>query len=93
MWKFHKNSHKSLVSFVIITASLGLAYAPLPSLKKTIIVVSGTELQEPLKALSELFETENSSIKIELKFQGSQDIVNNFIQQKNDLKPTILILC
>lgn len=26
-----------------------------------------------------------------MKFQGSQDIVNNFIDQKNDFKPTILI--
>lgn len=91
MLKINNNSQRVLVCFIIIAASLGLAYTPLQSLKKTIVVVSGTELEEPLKALAELFETENSSIKIELKFQGSQDIVNNFIHQKNDFKPTILI--
>ena len=55
------------------------------------VIVSGTELQEPLKAIEAKFEQENPSIKLDLKFQGSQDIVNNYIDQKNDFKPTVII--
>ncbi len=53
---------------------MGLTYAPIPGVKQTIIVVSGTELKEPLQELETRFEKNNSSIDLELKFQGSQDI-------------------
>lgn len=80
-----------LTSLGIILGALGLTYAPIPGLNQTIVVVSGTELEEPLKALEAKFERENPSIQLELKFQGSQDIVNNYIDDKNDFKPTVLI--
>ena len=78
-------------SVTIVLASLGLAYAPIPGLQQTLIVVSGTELQEPLTKLKQRFEAEHNSIRLDLKFQGSQDIINNYIDDKNDFKPTILI--
>ncbi len=85
------NTNKTIASLGIIAASLVLAFAPIPGVKQTIVIVSGTELKEPLKEIESRFERENSSLDIELKFQGSQDIVNNFIDQKNDFQPHILI--
>ena len=86
-----KLQKKALTSAGIILAALGLAYAPIPGLQKTVIIVSGTELKAPLEQLEAKFEQDNPNIKIELKFQGSQDIVNKFIDQKNEFNPTILI--
>jgi ABC-type molybdate transport system substrate-binding protein len=84
-------TRKTIISLGIILASLGLTYAPLPVWEQTIIIVSGTELQEPLKELETKFERENPNIKLELEFQGSLDIANNYINRKNDFNPTILI--
>jgi hypothetical protein len=84
-------SRRLFSSIAILLASLGLAYAPIPGLQQTLIVVSGTELQEPLTKLKERFEAEQSSIRLELKFQGSQDVINNYIDDKNDFDPAILI--
>ena len=86
-----KVQNRVFISAGIILASLGLAYAPIPGLQQTVVIVSGTELKAPLEQLETKFEQENPNIKIELKFQGSQDIVNKFIDQKNDFNPTILM--
>jgi len=86
-----KLQNKAFTSAGIILAALGLAYAPIPGLQQTVVIVSGTELKAPLEQLEAKFEQENPNIKIELKFQGSQDIVNKFIDQKNDFNPTILM--
>lgn len=83
--------NRVVMSVAIALATLSLAYAPIPGLQQTLIIVSGTELQEPLQQLEAKFEQEHPNIKLELKFQGSQDIVNNFIDKKNDFKPTVLI--
>lgn len=82
---------KLFTSTIIAATSLGLAYIPLPGVNQTIYVVSGSELTEPLNKIEAKFEQENPNINLELKFQGSQDIVNNYIDEKNDFKPTILI--
>ena len=82
---------RKLSSISILLASLGFAYAPIPGLQQTIVVVSGTELQEPLTVLEERFERENPLIRVELKFQGSQDMVNNYLDDRNDFDPAILI--
>ncbi|MBE9211828.1 substrate-binding domain-containing protein [Plectonema cf. radiosum LEGE 06105] len=86
-----QQKNRTIVSLGIILASLGLAYAPVPGLQQTVVIVSGSELQEPLKQLEVQFERENPNIKLELKFQGSQEIVNKFIDNENDFTPTILI--
>ncbi len=80
-----------LASIGIILVALGLTYAPLPGLQQTIVVVSGTELQEPLQALEAKFEQEHPNIQLDLKFQGSQDMVNKYIDDQNDFNPTVLI--
>lgn len=87
----NQKNKKTITSVVIAAISLGLAYAPIPGVKQTVVVVSGTELTEPLQKLEAKFEKEYPYINLELKFQGSQDIVNNFIDEKNDFKPTVLI--
>ncbi len=86
-----QQQNRVITSISIILASLGLAYAPVPGLQQTVIIVSGSELQEPLKQLETQFEKENPNIKLELKFQGSQEIINKFIDNRNDFTPTILI--
>ena len=83
--------NRTITSVAIALAAIGLSYAPIPGLQQTVVVVSGTELQAPLQQLEAKFERENPTIKLELKFQGSQDIVNNYIDKKNDFKPTVLI--
>lgn len=82
---------QALTSIVITLAAFSLAYAPIPALQKTVVIVSGTELQAPLQQLAAKFQQQNPNIKLELKFQGSQDIINNYIDQKNEQKPTVLI--
>lgn len=86
-----QNQTRLLTSIGIILVSLGLTYAPLPGFNQTVIVVSGTELAEPLQSLEAKFEEENPGIDLELKFQGSQDMVNNYIDNQNDFQPTVLI--
>jgi len=88
---FFKSPSRLVSSVLILLSSLGLAYAPIPGLQKTVIVVSGTEIREPLEKIVPLFEQENPNIKIELKFQGSQELANRFLDEKNDFQPTVLI--
>ncbi|MBE9078864.1 substrate-binding domain-containing protein [Romeria aff. gracilis LEGE 07310] len=82
---------KTATSLAIITAALGLTYAPLPGSQQSITVVSGSELQEPLALLEERFEQAYPDIALQIEIQGSQDIVNNFIDGRNDFQPTVLI--
>ncbi len=82
---------KIIASLGIAIASVGLAYAPLPGLTQRITVVSGSELQEPLAVLEERFEAANPNIDLAIVIQGSQDIVNNYLDDANDFTPTVLI--
>ncbi|MEG3897362.1 MULTISPECIES: substrate-binding domain-containing protein [unclassified Microcoleus] len=86
-----KKRNSLLTSLGIILASLGLTYAPLPGFKNKIVIVSGTELQEIMPELVAKFKQENSAIDLELKFQGSQEMADKFLDNKNDFKPTVLI--
>ncbi|MEM8807117.1 MAG: substrate-binding domain-containing protein, partial [Cyanobacteria bacterium P01_G01_bin.38] len=84
-------TNKIFASLAIALSSLGLAYVPLPGVNQSIVVVSGSELQEPLKQLEAEFEQQHPSIDLELEFQGSQDMVNNYVDDKNSFDPTVLI--
>jgi len=86
-----QQQNKAIASALLAVAAVGLAYAPLPGLNQTVIVVSGSELAEPLQELEVQFENSNPNINIELEFQGSQDMVNNYIDENNDFTPTVLI--
>ncbi|PSN12949.1 ABC transporter substrate-binding protein [filamentous cyanobacterium CCP5] len=85
------SSTKTITSLAILAASLGLAYAPLPGLQQSITVVSGTELQEPLAVLEERFEQTHPNISLTVEFHGSEDLVNNVIDDRNDFQATVLI--
>ena len=80
-----------IASLGIAIFSIVLAIAPIPWLTKKIVVVSGTEMQEPLQAVQEKFKQAHPDIQLELEFQGSQDIVNRYIDNKNEFTPTVLI--
>lgn len=80
-----------ITSLGIAIFSIVLAIAPIPGLTKKIVVVSGTEMQEPLQAVQEKFKQAHPDIQLELEFQGSQDIVNRYIDNKNEFTPTVLI--
>ncbi|MGB3492111.1 MAG: substrate-binding domain-containing protein [Elainellaceae cyanobacterium] len=80
-----------LLSLGFIGAGLALAYIPIPGGQQTIIVVSGSELQEPLDQLELRFEQEYPNIDVDLKFQGSRDIINNYLDDNNAFVPTVLI--
>jgi ABC-type molybdate transport system substrate-binding protein len=88
-----KQPRRSLyISLAIIAATLILTYAPLPNNQPLqVIIVSGSELQEPLQTLAQQFHTQNSNIQITLKTQGSLDMVNRFMDDQNDFQPTVLI--
>ena len=81
----------TIVSSIIIIFSLGLTYYPLLFQTTTITIVTGSELKEPFKEIESKFEAENRGIDLEFKIQGSQDIVTNFIEDKNDFNTTVLI--
>ncbi len=80
-----------LTSLGIILASLGFTYAPIPGFKQTLVIVSGTELQEIMPEIAAKFELENPQIDLELKFRGSQEMADNFLEEKTEFKPTVLI--
>lgn len=80
-----------LVSLIIAGVGLVLAYAPMPGRQRTVIVVSGSELQEPLEQLEPIFEQSYPHIDIELKIQGSRDIINNYLDNTNSFTPTVMI--
>ncbi|WP_275574930.1 substrate-binding domain-containing protein [Neosynechococcus sphagnicola] len=83
--------HRLLTSIGILLAGLGLTYAPFPLTTRTVVVVSGTELQEVLPTLKQKFERQNSGIQLELKFQGSRELINRYLDDRNDFQPTVLI--
>ena len=41
--------------------------------------------------LQQRFEAQNSHLNVEVKIQGSQDMVNNYLDNQNDFTPTVLI--
>ena len=65
---------------------------PLPGFTQTTLtIVSGSELQEPLAELEQQFEAANPNIDLQVEIQGSQDMVNNYLDDQNDFTPTVLI--
>ena len=85
------SSLNTIVSVLIIIFFFGLTYYPLLFTKTLITIVTGSELQEPLKEIEAKFEAENPRTDVEFKLQGSQDIITNFVEDKNDFKTTVLI--
>ncbi|MGJ3249185.1 MAG: substrate-binding domain-containing protein [Elainellaceae cyanobacterium] len=88
----HPRKRRSLlISLGIIAIALGATYVPVFGSQQRVVVVSGTELEEPLERLEQEFEKTHPSIQIDLQFQGSQDIVNSYINDQSEVDPAILI--
>jgi ABC-type molybdate transport system substrate-binding protein len=79
------------MSLGIALAGLGLAYAPVTGMKRTITVVNGSELDETLQVLVPEFQRQHPDIEVVLKSQGSQDMVNRYLDDRNDFQPNVLI--
>ncbi|MGA1282536.1 MAG: substrate-binding domain-containing protein [Prochlorothrix sp.] len=78
-------------SLAITAVSLTLAYAPIPGFRQTLIVVSGSELKEPLMALEAQFEQQYRDIDLKIEIQGSQDMIENYRLGQNDFTATVLM--
>ncbi len=86
-----KPAFRMATSAAIAIGAFGLAYVPLPGVNRTVTVVSGSELQEPLAVLEQRFEAANPNLDLQIELQGSQDLVNNYLDDQNDFTPTVLI--
>jgi ABC-type molybdate transport system substrate-binding protein len=84
-----KTTRQTITSIGIILAAVGLTYG-LPKPTVEIAIAAGTEMEEPLKVLTAEFQKERPDIRIQLKFQGSQELVNDYLQKKGS-PPQILI--
>lgn len=82
-----------ITSCIIILIAIGITYIPIgiPGFQQKVVIVSGTELQAPLQNLEAKFRQINPQIKLELRFQGSQEMVNRYFNKKNDFTPTVFI--
>ncbi|MCS6782821.1 MAG: substrate-binding domain-containing protein [Gloeomargarita sp. SKYBB_i_bin120] len=83
---------RTLLSLGILAAGLILTWAPLPGVSQTLVVVAGTELRQVLEVLRPRFEQQQPNIRLELHFQGSQELANNYLDDTfAGFHPTILI--
>ena len=80
-----------LISLGLIAAALVLTFFPISAAQRQLVIVSGSELEEPLKLLAQQFQQEHPQVQIVLKTQGSLDMVNRFVSDQNDFQPSILI--
>jgi ABC-type molybdate transport system substrate-binding protein len=84
-----KTTRHTITSIGIILGAVGLTYG-LPKPTVEIAIAAGTEMEEPLKILAAEFQKERPDIRIQLKFQGSQELVDNYLQKKGS-PPQVLI--
>ncbi len=83
-------SRRRLLSLFIAGASLALATAPLPGLRRPLLVAVGSELAGAMVAVEPLFERVHGGIDLTWKVQGSQDMVNR-AREDGPERPRVLI--
>jgi hypothetical protein len=69
-------TRRRALSLGIAATALGLAAAPIPGLRRSLLVAAGSELEEPLRQLEPLFERRHPGIDLRWQVQGAQDLVN-----------------
>jgi ABC-type molybdate transport system substrate-binding protein len=69
-------TRRRALSLGIAAAALTLASAPLPGLRRPLLVAVGSELEQPLQQLVPLFERRHPGIDLRWQVQGAQDMVN-----------------
>lgn len=80
-----------ILSLLIIAGVVAVLKGYVSFGQRTVVVVCGTELLTTLQALEARFEQANPGILVEVRAQGSQDMINKYIDDKNDFAPTLLI--
>ncbi|WP_216921647.1 substrate-binding domain-containing protein [Synechococcus sp. CCAP 1479/9] len=83
-------TRRRLLSLLIAGASLALATAPLPGLRRPLVVAVGSELAGAMAELEPLFERRQGGIDLSWTVQGSQDMVNR-AREEGPERPRVLI--
>jgi ABC-type molybdate transport system substrate-binding protein len=83
-------TRRRLLSLLIAGTSLALAAAPLPGLRRPLLVAVGSELAGALAELEPLFERRHRDIDLAWRVQGSQDMVNRALEEGPE-RPRVLI--
>ncbi len=83
-------TRRRLISLLIAGASLALATAPLPGLRRPLVVAVGSELAGAMADLEPLFERRQGGIDLAWRVQGSQDMVNR-AREEGPERPRVLI--
>ena len=81
---------RRLLSLLIAAASLALAAAPLPGLRRSLLVAVGSELAPAMGDLEPLFEGRHGGIDLAWRVQGAQDMVNR-AREEGPERPRVLI--
>lgn len=83
-------TRRRLLSLLIAGASVALATAPLPGLRRPLVVAVGSELAGAMAELEPLFERRQGGVDLTWKVQGSQDMVNRALEEGPE-RPRVLI--
>ncbi|MEB3264946.1 MAG: substrate-binding domain-containing protein [Synechococcus sp.] len=83
-------NRRRLLSLGIAALALALAGAPLPGLRRPLLVVVGSELEEPLRQIEPLFEQRHGGIDLRWRVMGAQDMVNSSLDGGPE-RPRVLI--
>ncbi|MFN6131480.1 MAG: substrate-binding domain-containing protein [Synechococcaceae cyanobacterium] len=83
-------TRRRLISLGLATTALVLAAAPLPGLRRTLLVSVGSELEESFRRLEPAFERQEGAIDLRWQVEGSQDMVNNNLEARTE-RPRVLI--
>jgi ABC-type molybdate transport system substrate-binding protein len=73
-------TRRRCLSLAIVAAALALASAPLPGLRRPLLVAVGSELEEPMRRLEPLFERRHPGIDLRWQVHGAQDMVNHNLE-------------
>jgi hypothetical protein len=83
-------TRRRLLSLGIGVVALVLAAAPLPGLRRPLLVSVGSELEASLRRLEPAFERQEGAIDLRWQVEGSQDMVNNHLEPGPE-RPRVLI--
>lgn len=83
-------TRRRLLSLGILAGALVVATAPLPGLRRPLLVSIGSELEASLRLLEPAFERREGGIDLRWQVEGSQDMVNSNLEPRPD-RPRVLI--
>lgn len=80
-----------LVSLLIVAGLVAVLKGYVNFGQRNVVVVCGSEFQTVMQELAQRFQRNTPGILVEVRIQGSQDMINKYIDDKNDFVPTILM--